>query len=173
MVYGAIVTEFRDDGSGKPAAVAVSLEDIRAVGEYRAAMGFYIRARNLYEEVLALDYKLTNNPDQALIIATEYEEILETVAKLGVDTDAANLSTSYNQFKKQLGNFVKTDIAVYIQNVSQAISENNPDKGDNAIINRSFPRGSVMPMKSPTTRVLAMLRYAQNAEPSILPSTRE
>jgi hypothetical protein len=136
LIYGAIVTNYEYNKDGIVTAQRMSVAELEAAAEYRSVQSYYIRARELYEEALTLDYRLACYPEDALIIASDYETMLEKVAKLSIDLNAANFSSGYNQLQKQLMNWVQTDIAVYLQNVSAAITQNNSEKANNAIISR-------------------------------------
>lgn len=48
-------------------------------------------------------------------------------------TDAISVDTKYDQVKSMMVNWIKNDIAVYLQNISAAISENNTEKANNAL----------------------------------------
>jgi hypothetical protein len=136
LIYGAIITNYDYNEKGDIIAQRMSVTEIVAAEEYKEMQSYYLRARGLYEEALTLDYRLACYPDDALIIASDYEAMLEPVAKLSIDIGAAKFGTNYGQFQKQLMNWVQTDIAVYLQNISAAISQNNPEKANHAIISR-------------------------------------
>jgi hypothetical protein len=136
LIYGAIITNYDYDDYGNIIAQRMSVSEIVATEEYKDLQSYYLRARGLYEEALTLDYRLACYPDDALIIASDYEAMLEPVAKLSIDIGAAKFGTNYGQFQKQLINWVQTDIAVYLQNISAAISQNDSEKANRAIISR-------------------------------------
>ena len=139
LIYGVIVTHYDyDPQTGKIMAQTMSVRELAAASEFRSMQAFYLRGRWLYEETLRLDFKLHNNPENALIIATEYEILLEDVAKLSVDLNAASFSPAYNQLHAQLLNWVRTDTAVYLQNISAAITQSSQERANNAIISREI-----------------------------------
>jgi hypothetical protein len=136
LIYGAIVTDYDYGADGKVAAQRMSVAEIAAAEEFKLLQSYYLRARDLYEEALTLDYRLACYPDEALLIAADYEAMLETTAKLAIDIGAAKFGASYGQFQKQILSWVQTDIAVYLQNISAAITQNDSEKANRAIISR-------------------------------------
>ena len=139
LIYGVLVTSYDyDPGTGQITAQTMSVRELAAADEFRRMQAFYLRSRWIYEETLRLDFKLHNNPDSALIIATEYEVLLESVAKLSIDLNAASFASAYNQLHAQLSNWVRTDTAVYLQNISAAIVQNSQERANNAIISREI-----------------------------------
>ncbi len=61
-------------------------------------------------------------------VVTEYEELLDRVSAQTVAIEALTLETKYGQFRSMLLEWVKTDAAVYLQNVSAAILQNDEQK---------------------------------------------
>ena len=145
LIYGVIVTQYDyDPVSGQITAQTMSVRELAAANEFRRMQAFYLRSRWLYEESLRLDFKLHNNPNSALVIATEYEVLLEDVAKLSVDLNAAVFGSAYNQLHAQLSNWVRTDVAVYLQNISAAITQSSQERAGNAIISREIMYSNFM-----------------------------
>jgi hypothetical protein len=137
LISGVAVTQYTYNPlTGELTAQRMSVEELNDQGEFRRLHAFYIRARNLYEDVLALDYRLANNPDRALLIASEYEFLLDDVSRLVVDINASSFSPKYNQLYRQLLQWVQTDVAVYIQNVSMAVANNDEERAMNAMFAR-------------------------------------
>lgn len=136
LIYGVTQTDYIYDENGNVVAEILSIEDKKSLSEYEVLSQYYLRARILYEEALTLDYRLAGEPESSLSIAMEYSGMLDKVAKLSVDIDAADFSTAYTGIQGQLLNWVKTDIAVYLQNISAAITNNDSDKAEKAIISR-------------------------------------
>lgn len=138
LIYGVTVTSYEYDAAGKVVPQSMAVEELAAAAEFSQVQGYYLRARGLYEITLDLDFRLANNPEAALLVASDYELLLEDVAKLSVDLNAAQFNTAYAQLKRQLLYWVQTDIAVYLQNISAAITQNNAEKGNQAIIGRDI-----------------------------------
>ena len=136
LIFGVTQTNYIYDDAGQIQPEVLSVADKKNLAEYESLSQYYLRARILYEEALTLDYRLSVYPDDSLSIATEYSGMLDEVSKLTVDIDAADFSTGYTGIQEQLLNWVKTDIAVYLQNISAAIINNDATKAENAIISR-------------------------------------
>ena len=136
LIFGVTQTNYIYDDAGQIQPEVLSVADKKNLAEYESLSQYYLRARILYEEALTLDYRLSEQPDESLSIATEYSGMLDEVSKLTVDIDAADFSTGYTGIQEQLLNWVKTDIAVYLQNISAAIINNDATKAENAIISR-------------------------------------
>lgn len=133
VTYGVFVTNYVYDSSGQVIAERMTIDDIRKNKEFNRVYDYYTRAREIYEKALLLDYQLSNNADDAIMIATEYEELLNPISTLSVQLEGSDVSSKYVQFKKMLLTWVQTDIAVYLQNMSAAISQNNSTKANQAI----------------------------------------
>lgn len=133
LIYGVQVTNYVYDSSGLVVAERMTIDDIRKNKEFNKVYSYYIRAREIYEKALVLDYQLSNNADDAIMIATEYEELLNPISTLSVQLEGYDVSSKYIQFKKMLLVWVQTDMAVYLQDMSAAISQNNADKANQAI----------------------------------------
>lgn len=136
LVYGVVETNYIYNQEGLVEPEILSVAGRAALAEYENLSGYYLRARILYERALSLDYELSVNPDASLSVAMEYNAMLDDVAKLTVDIDAAQFGTEYSSIKTQLLTWVKTDIAVYLQNISAAITNNDSTKANNAMVSR-------------------------------------
>jgi hypothetical protein len=137
LICGVLVTQYEYDPlTGEIRAQRLTIEELTEAGEFRNLQSFYIRARNIYEDVLTLDFRLANNPDRALLIASEYETLLDGVSRLAIDINAANFSPQYNQIVRLLMQWVQTDIAVYIQNISTAVATSDNERAINALLSR-------------------------------------
>ena len=68
-----------------------------------------------------------------MVIAPEYEALLTDVEDLSVKTDALQVDAKYEQIKSMLLTWIKDDIAVYLQNMSAAISQNDEETANNAL----------------------------------------
>ena len=136
LIYGVSMTRYVYTEQGQVAPEVLTVSDMRSLAEYEAFSAYFLRARILYEEAMTLDYRLSIAPDSALVVAMDYTALLDDVAKLSVDISAAEYETGYSSVYGQLLNWVKTDIAVYLQNMAGAITENNAEKANNALISR-------------------------------------
>ena len=136
LIYGLMVTEYQYDETGNVKPKIGSVEEIASREIYDLLYRHYLQARNLYEDVLRLDYRL-NIGEEPKLVAMEYEEMLDKVSSLTVTVDALSVGTKYGQYKNMLLEWVKTDTAVYLQNMSIAILQNNEEKANEAVACRT------------------------------------
>lgn len=136
MIFGVIITDYEYNAEGEVAPIVLSVTDIEEKDEYIKIAGMYIQTRSLYETLLALDYRMAMGIEDPLTIAPEYEESLDTVSRLGVQIDASQLTTKYNQVKNMLITWIQTHAAAYCQYMSKAISQNDSNAAKEAIAAR-------------------------------------
>lgn len=132
LIYGLVSTDYEYDENGNVVPKIVTVEEIGNKEVYNVLYRHYLQARTLYEDILRLDYQLSMD-EESKLIATEYEELLDTVSVQTVSIEALSLETKYGQFKTMLLEWVKTDAAVYLQNISAAILQNSIEKEDEAL----------------------------------------
>ena len=133
LIFGAAVTKYQYNSDGKAVPEKMSVDDIRQKHNFDTILTQYEYCRSLYEKTLLLDYMVAQGQEDTLEIAPEYEALLDDVQNLSVKTDAISVDTKYDQVKSMMVNWIKNDIAVYLQNISAAISENNTEKANNAL----------------------------------------
>lgn len=133
LIFGAAVTKYQYNSDGKAVPEKMSVDDIRQKHNFDTILTQYEYCRSLYEKTLLLDYRVAQGQEDTLEIAQEYEALLDDVQNLSVKTDAISVDTKYDQVKSMMVNWIKNDIAVYLQNISAAISENNTEKANNAL----------------------------------------
>lgn len=133
LIFGATVTKYQYNSDGKAVPEKMSVDDIRQKHNFDTILTQYEYCRSLYEKTLLLDYRVAQGQEDTLEIAPEYEALLDDVQNLSVKTDAISVDTKYDQVKSMMVNWIKNDIAVYLQNISAAISENNTEKANNAL----------------------------------------
>lgn len=133
LIYGAINTEFVYDETGTIVPRAMTIESIEDLENYRKLAVQYRQARYLYEQVLVLDYRIAAGVEDTLSIAPEYEKMLDSVESLAIQLGALTVSSEYTQTLSMLTQWVEEDIAVYCQNMSRAISQNNEEYASNAL----------------------------------------
>lgn len=133
LIYGAAVTTYVYDDSGEVTAQRMNISDISARKEYEKIYYYYEACRGLYECTLLLDYRLGAGVEDPLMIAPEYEALLDTVENLSIKTDALSVDTGYSRIKSMLLSWIQSDIAVYLQNMSSAISQNDSTAANNAL----------------------------------------
>lgn len=133
LIFGAAVTKYQYNSDGKAVPEKMSVDDIRQKHNFDTILTQYEYCRSLYEKTLLLNYRVAQGQEDTLEIAPEYEALLDDVQNLSVKTDAISVDTKYDQVKSMMVNWIKNDIAVYLQNISAAISENNTEKANNAL----------------------------------------
>lgn len=133
LIYGVMVTDYNYNENGEIVPEVVSVQDIKEEKAYDTILYQYLQCRSLYEEVLMLDYRLGKGEKDPLTLAPLYEEKLDTVSSLSIKTDALTVETKYSKVKDMLLSWNKNDIAVYLQNMSSAISQNNSETAQNAL----------------------------------------
>lgn len=133
LIYGAINTQYIYAESGAVVAQRMTVEKIRNLNEFNNIAKEYRQARSLYESVLTLDYRVAAGEEDPLLVAPEYEKLLETVEKLVIQIQGDEIEAEYTQINTMLQEWVGTDVAVYCQRMSQAISQNNAEYANQAI----------------------------------------
>lgn len=133
LIYGAVNTEFVYDADGSIVPRAMTVQRIEALENYRQLAIQYRQARYLYEQVLVLDYRIAAGIEDPLTVAPEYEKMLDSIESLAIQLGAVELASEYTQTLSMLTTWVSEDIAVYCQNMSRAISQNNEQYAANAL----------------------------------------
>lgn len=133
LIYGVFVTDYHYTDAGTIAPEVLSVKDIQEEKSFETIYFQYVKCRSLYEKVLLLDYRLGKGEEEPLTIAPLYEELLDEVTDLSVKTDALTVDTKYSKLKEMLLSWIRNDIAVYLQNMSSSISQNNSETAQNAL----------------------------------------
>lgn len=136
LIYGVFQTSYVYDDSGAVVPEILSVSDLRSLSQYESLSSYYLRTRILYEDVLSVDYELACDGSQSTLIAMDYTELLDEVEKLTTDLSAADLDTGYSTILSQMSTLVSTHIAVYLQNMSDALTNNNADSANQALVGR-------------------------------------
>ena len=137
LIYGVVVTNYRYDNNGKIVPQIMSVSDISEKKQFDVILGQYENCRLLYEKVLMLDYRLGEGVEDPLTIAPKYAELLDDVENLSIKVDALDPDTKYMQIKEMLLSWIQNDIAIYLQKMSSAISQNNADDANTALAYKS------------------------------------
>lgn len=136
LIYGTIVTDYVYDENGNVVPQVYTVEEIREEKEFEILRAHYINIRDLYEKIIILDYRLGLGNEDFIQLASEYESLLVNVNQITVQLEAYTPPIKYSQANKLLLQLVKTDIAVYLQNVSAALAQDNSEKAAKAIIDK-------------------------------------
>jgi hypothetical protein len=123
-----------------------------------------LRTRILYEKILALDYELSQNADNSLQISMSYTKLLEEVSKLATDINAAELDMGYSVIQNQMYTLVYTHIAVYLQNISNAITNNDSERANQAILGRETVQSEFATLTSNMVTLCNTTKGAKNQE---------
>lgn len=137
LIYGAVVTEYTYDDTGNAIPLAMSYSDLQRLNEYETLIEQYYAMQDLYGKMLDIDYKYYLNPNDSIALSAEYEGLLEDVSKVSIKTESISVSTAYTQIRSMMLVWIKSDIAVYLQNMSAAIAQNNTEKAENAAQDRA------------------------------------
>lgn len=133
LIYGAIKTQYIYADNGRVVAQRMTVEKIKDLNEFNKVVLEYRSARDLYEKILVLDYRIAAGEEDALLVAPEYEKLLETVEELLLEIQSAEIEAEYTQINTMLEEWIGTNVAVYCQRMSQAISQNNAEYANQAI----------------------------------------
>lgn len=133
LIYGVVMTDYQYNSDGKIEPQVLSVSELKKKDQYETIYYQYLHCRTLYEKVLLLDYRIGKGEEDPMTIAPEYESLLDEVTDLSIKTDALEVDTQYSQVKTLLLKWIKDDIAVYLQNMSAAISQNNTETANNAL----------------------------------------
>lgn len=133
LIYGVLNTEYVYNDQGKLVPQILSVEQIRARDDFEKVQSEYLQARRIYEQVLELDYRIAAGVEDPLLIAPEYEEMLNSVNELAIQCQALSVSDRYTQLHAMIRSWVTNDIAIYCQNMSKAISQNNAEAATHAL----------------------------------------
>lgn len=148
LIYGVLNTNYvYDKNNGSVVPLVVPVETIKAKAEYEVVSSQYLQARTLYEEVLKLDYRLgmaSNTGEDPLLIAPEYEKLLEKISSLSVQMAAQTVPAQYTQPYNMLLSWVQNDIALYCQYISRAITQNNVADMNKALSYKESMYGNFM-----------------------------
>ena len=138
LIYGVIVTNYAYNEEGVIKPQIMSVNDIAKKKAYETILVQYEKCRLLYEQVLLLDYRLGEGQTDPLLIAPEYEKLLENkkeinVQNLTIKLDALEVDTAYTNLKSMLLSWVRNDMGLYLQFVSKAITGNDVEAGNQAV----------------------------------------
>lgn len=158
LIYGLAQTNYVYDDAGNVVPEVLSVDDLNTLAQYKALSDYYLRVRILYEHVLDVDYHLTQDSEKATLIAMEYTDLLDEVSKLATDISASELDTAYNTILSQMYNLVYTHIAVYLQNMAGALTNNNGEQANQALQGRAVIESEFTTL----TANMAMLCNATN-----------
>lgn len=138
LIYGALNTSYVYNDDGKVIAQKMSVKQIQDLRDFETIANEYRQARTVYEAALQLDYRIAAGIEDPLLIAPEYEHLLEQIEALAIQCQAVSVPTQYTQLQTMLNIWITTDIAVYCQNMSAAISRNDATAAQQALEYRTM-----------------------------------
>lgn len=140
LIYGVINTDYVYDSNGKVVPQSMSISDIKKKDEFNKVCGQYQVARSIYEDVLKLDYRLSQNMEDQKVIATEYQKELDKLNEFIPQLKALEVSSEYTQIISMLTSWSGANlnsINSYCTHMSQAISQNDSTTADTALSERN------------------------------------
>lgn len=137
LIYGVICTQYQYTDEGNIEPTIMSVDELRIKKEYEILLLSYLTDRTIYEEILILDYRLGQGLEDPVIIANEYTALLEAVNTASTKTAATVVDAKYLQMQESLSYWIKNDAALYLQYMSDAITNNNVDSASYAVMWRS------------------------------------
>lgn len=140
LIYGVINTDYVYDSNGKVVPQSMSISDIKKKDEFNKVYGQYQVARSIYEDVLKLDYRLSQNMEDQKVIATEYQKELDKLNEFIPQLKALEVSSEYTQIISMLTSWSGANlnsINSYCTHMSQAISLNDSTTADTALSERN------------------------------------
>ena len=132
LIYGATLTDFTYGASGTVEPVVMSSEEIAAKQDFNVVLSLYMQARNLYEEVLTLDYRVAVGQEAFEAIAPDYQTALENILTLATNIDGTTCSASNQQIKNLLYTWTSTYMSDYCKYMITALSQNGTTEGETA-----------------------------------------
>lgn len=140
LIYGVINTDYVYDRNGKVVPQSMSISDIKKKDEFNKVYGQYQVARSIYEDVLKLDYRLSQNMEDQKVIATEYQKELDKLNEFIPQLKALEVSSEYTQIISMLTSWSGDNINSinsYCTHMSQAISQNDNTTANTALSERN------------------------------------
>lgn len=138
LIYGVFNTNYIYNENGEIVPQKMTVKQIREMEHFDEIATQYRIGRILYEKVLTLDYRVAAGIEDAKLVAPEYESILEDVESLSIQIQALEVPAKYSQVKNMLATWIQTDVAVYCQRMSQAISQDNAEYAQQAMQYRTI-----------------------------------
>lgn len=164
LIYGLIQTSYVYNDSGAIETEILSVEDLKTLNQYNTLSNYYLRTRILYENVLSLDYELAQDSGNSRAVARKYLSLLDNISKLSTDLSANELDTEYAGIVNQMYELVYTHIAVYLQNMSGAISDNDSNKANQAISGREVIQETFASLTANMADLCKTTRGAKNGD---------
>lgn len=137
LIYGVICTQYQYTENGIIEPTVMSVDEIREKKNFEILLSSYLSCRVIYEKILILDYRLGQGIEDPVIIANEYTALLESVNTASTKNSAMVVESKYMQLQESMSFWIQNDAALYLQYMSDAITNNNEDSASYAVIWRS------------------------------------
>ena len=137
LIFGVRVTQYTYDSRGYTVPIKMTLDDVKKEKEFEQILAYYMECKTLYEKVLQIDYQLSLDSSQSLILATKYEGILDEIDSFLTQINSLSVKSDYTLLKAMLYNWCADDVAVYLQNIANALTTNNSTTAGYALTNRA------------------------------------
>ena len=132
LIYGVSVTEFTYGSSGQVEPVTLTVEEIEKKQDFNTILSMYIQARNIYEEVLTLDYRVATGQEALEGIAPDYQVTLEDLLTVATGINGTKCSAENQQIKNLLYTWMNVYMSDYCKYMITALSQNGTADGESA-----------------------------------------
>lgn len=149
LIFGAFMTPFYRQSKGTKAyPIVMSVQDIKNKAEFDKVYELFLEAKNIYEDVIMIDYRLSLNTESSALIAADYTAMLDRTSNLYTAITATTFQKKYAPVIAVLKTWVYTDMPVYLQNVSNALVLNDTNKAQQAIVGQTVVETNFMTLKN-------------------------
>ena len=97
LIYGVFMTSFQySEKNALVMPVVHTVQELEKRGNYSTVLSLYLKMRDLYEEVLVLDYRVAAGREEKAVLATEYTRLdSEKVTALAGELSKTRQATMY------------------------------------------------------------------------------
>lgn len=131
LIYGAVMTTYSYDPSGKVAPEAYSVSDIANKKAYEKMYVYYQMVKQTYEQVLLTDaaysYQSADGDIRFAELGSEYMAINDRAGTLATTIKGAEVSSQYQQIIEMLNSWM-TDLNTYLTDMAQFCSYGGQDE---------------------------------------------
>ena len=139
LTYGVFNTPFeyaKENGLVMP--VVKTAGELDKQNNYNVVLSLYLKMRELYQEVLVLDYRVASGQEEKAVLATEYTKTdSDEVTSLYTTISAADVSSDYLQMAGIMYSWVHDTLGDYCRNMAQAITSDSEELAGEALSNRA------------------------------------
>lgn len=129
LIYGVFVTDYEYIDSGTVEPQLMSVSDIKEKEDFEVILVEYESCRMIYEQILMLDYRVSQGEEEPLTISPLYTELLEgDVSTMLTQISGADVEAKYSELNNLMYAWLDEDTAQYLQYIAEAITEDDYDK---------------------------------------------